>query len=119
MPYKAHKTKASVKIRMLASVALALYARIPAGIIIRMTMTYYATAMSYPRHTATCMTHMLLQFYEPITPLAVISTCCSTYITHDWNEVTGSDQCLMCWLTQAHTQLFNTAFKNVTTAIKS
>ena len=59
----AHKTKASVKIvsiRLLVSdsVALALYSRIPAGIIIRMTMTYYATAMSYPRHTATVSTIM-------------------------------------------------------------
>jgi len=52
---KAHKTKASVKIRMLASVALVLYSCIPAGIIIRMTMKYYATAMSYPRHTATLL----------------------------------------------------------------
>ncbi len=40
-------------------------------------------------------------------------------MTHDWNEVAGSDQCVLCWLTQAHTKLFNTAFKKVTTAIKA
>jgi len=50
---KAHKTKASVNIRLSALVALALYSRIPAGISIRMTMTHYASAMSNPTHTAT------------------------------------------------------------------
>lgn len=51
---KVYKTKASVTIRLVASAALALNSRIPAGFISRMTMTYYAIDMSYPRHTATC-----------------------------------------------------------------
>lgn len=89
---KAHKIRASVKIRLSASVALALCSRIPAGIRIRVTMTHYATAMSYPGHTATFVCAILpgkhkcpatVRLHFSATPLSVIQLTVCKHTRHD------------------------------------
>ena len=82
---KPHKTKASVKMRLLASIVLALYGHIPARIIKRETMAGYATGMSLDT-----LQHRIFQLSLYIT------SCCSRFQFANRLETDHGPEG-MCW----------------------